>query len=228
MENPLVIDQFLEQLDYSLQLVHGGHSFAVIALDEEWFADLGSSCVAFKRLAEAFLAGAADCHRLVPMPINTLLMNLLDEIRFTAIRGLEDRARIVQLLGKVLQQYHGYVAKAALQTVGSSSETLRQALDSYLELHYRDPQLCSIQQIKKSLGWKRHSSEKVTQYSLGCTLRRYVLEFRINKACALLIETHIKISDIAFQTGFSDLAHFTNSFKRSMGMQPSAYRTKNS
>lgn len=213
--------------NYTLQLGEGLHSFALISLAEDWFKELGSSYPAFSQLTEAFLYGATDCHRLAHMPLNNTLSELLDEICFTTVKSLQNRTRMVQQLGKVLELYHGFVATVRA-AAGRSTTALRAALDSYLEQYYMDERRCSIQQIKKSLGLTRHSSEKIAKESLGCTLRRYVLEFRIGKACALLLETNAKISDIAYQTGFSDLAHFTNSFKRSMGMQPSAYRKKKS
>ncbi|WP_286895788.1 MULTISPECIES: helix-turn-helix domain-containing protein [Sphingobacterium] len=213
--------------DYALHLGHGLQSFALLSFEAEWFADFGNNYPAFGPLEEAWLKGATTCCRLGPMPLNKIMLDLLDEIRFTAIKGLQDSARVVQLLGKLLQHYHNAVV-AAEAAVGRSPEVLRLALDSYLEEHYMDESRCSIRQIKKSLGWTRHTTEQVAKNSLGCTLRRYVLEFRIQKACLLLTETNAKISDIAYQTGFSDLAHFTNSFKRSMGMQPSVYRKKNS
>ncbi|MDR0262385.1 MAG: helix-turn-helix transcriptional regulator [Sphingobacterium sp.] len=212
--------------DNAVLLEHGLHSFALIALEEEWFAGLGDHYPAFGPLTEARAKRAKACCRLAPILLNKMILDLLDEIRFTVIKGLQDSARVVQLLGKVIHHYHGGVVSAAA-AAGRSSEALRMALDNYLEQHYMDERRCCIQQIKKSLGWTRHCSEQVARDSLGCTLRRYVVEFRISKSCALLLETTIKIADIAYQTGFSDQSHFTKSFKRSMGMQPSAYRKKN-
>ncbi|MDR3006858.1 MAG: helix-turn-helix transcriptional regulator [Sphingobacterium sp.] len=213
--------------DYAPQLGHGLHSFAIIALEEEWFADLGEHYPAFSPLTEARAIGTTACYRLAPVLLNKMILDLLDDIRFTAIRGLQDSARVVQLLGKVVQHYHE-VAFSAAAAAGQNSEALRLALDSYLEEHYMDEQRSSIQQIKKSLGWKRHNAEQVAKDSLGCTLRRYVVEFRISKACILLVETNAKIADIAYQTGFSSQSSFTKSFKHAMGIQPSAYRQKNS
>ncbi len=39
-----------------------------------------------------------------------------------------------------------------------------------------------------------------------------------------LINTTSKISDIAYQLGYNDTAHFTRAFKRWTGMAPSVYR----
>ncbi len=227
LDRPYVFLCFYPADQYSLQFVQGLHSVAVIALEEEWFSDLGEHYPAFRPLTEARANGKATCYQLPRILLYKMMLDLLDVIRFTAIKGLQDSARVVQLLAKLLHFYHVAVA-AATTTLGPSTEALRLALDCYLEQHYMDEQYCSIRQIKKSLGWKRRSSEQVVKDSLGCTLRRYVVEFRIRKACALLVETDAKISDIAYQTGFSDLAHFTNSFKRSTGMSPSVYRKKNS
>ncbi len=211
--------------DYAPQLGQGLHSFAIIGLEEDWFPDPRERYPAFSPLMEAMAKGATTCCRLAPILLNKRTMNLLDEIRFTAIRSPQDSSRVVQLLGKVVQHYHeGAVSAAA--AAGKSFEALRMALDSYLEEHYMEECCSDIQQIKESLGWKRAIAEQVAKNSLGCTLRRYVVEFRISKACVLLLETNAKIADIAYQTGFSDQSHFTKSFKHAMGMLPSAYRQK--
>lgn len=54
----------------------------------------------------------------------------------------------------------------------------------------------------------------------GELLRRY----RMTKARDLLLRSTLPLSDIALEVGFSDQSHFTNAFKREMGLTPGQYR----
>ncbi|MFC4104256.1 response regulator transcription factor [Paenibacillus xanthanilyticus] len=52
----------------------------------------------------------------------------------------------------------------------------------------------------------------------------YVLEQRMERANQLLSRTTLRISEIAERVGYSDLAYFSNTYKRITGMTPSEYR----
>ena len=49
---------------------------------------------------------------------------------------------------------------------------------------------------------------------------------RIRKATELLKDPGLRISDIAEQVGFVDLAHFSRVFKKQEGMRANEYRNK--
>mgnify|MGYP005769644073 FL=1 len=59
----------------------------------------------------------------------------------------------------------------------------------------------------------------------GCTVSEYINRVRINKAASLLGTGEYTVSEAAYKTGFSDIYHFSNCFKRFVGMSPSAYRS---
>ncbi len=52
----------------------------------------------------------------------------------------------------------------------------------------------------------------------------FLTTYRIRKSLQLLAETEMRISDIAFATGFSSSSYFTDCFKRIMKTSPSTYR----
>ena len=60
----------------------------------------------------------------------------------------------------------------------------------------------------------------------GLTYRRVVDRIRYRKAVALLLETALPMTDIAFSLGYSDTAHFTRAFRRWAGRPPSAVRRR--
>ncbi|PYF76726.1 AraC family transcriptional regulator [Pedobacter nutrimenti] len=57
----------------------------------------------------------------------------------------------------------------------------------------------------------------------GVTPQTYVMLYRLGKAKKMLLE-NIPLNDIAYLNGFFDPSHFTNSFKKYFGVNPSSYR----
>ena len=58
----------------------------------------------------------------------------------------------------------------------------------------------------------------------GKTLPQYVNELRVGRACRLLAETDDKITDIALECGFTNLANFNRRFQEIIRYSPSHYR----
>ena len=52
----------------------------------------------------------------------------------------------------------------------------------------------------------------------------YVNELRVGRACQLLAEEQLKVTDLALQCGFQNLANFNRCFRRITGMTPREYR----
>ena len=53
---------------------------------------------------------------------------------------------------------------------------------------------------------------------------RYIKKRKLSKAAKMLKSTSLRISDIAYDCGFVDLAHFSKSFQKSYGSSPSDFR----
>jgi AraC family transcriptional regulator len=57
-----------------------------------------------------------------------------------------------------------------------------------------------------------------------CTVGEYVRRLRLEAACRELSGADAPLSDIASSVGFYDQSHFTNAFRRHIGMTPAQYR----
>ncbi len=53
----------------------------------------------------------------------------------------------------------------------------------------------------------------------------YINEYRIEKACDLLLSTTKSITEIALSTGFEDINYFSRTFKKLKGVSPNQFRT---
>jgi AraC family transcriptional regulator len=58
----------------------------------------------------------------------------------------------------------------------------------------------------------------------GCTMGEYVRRRRIERAMTQLRATPMPISEIALTNGFADQSHFSNLFRRQVGISPSVFR----
>jgi AraC-like DNA-binding protein len=58
----------------------------------------------------------------------------------------------------------------------------------------------------------------------GKTLPQYVNELRVGRACRLLVEDEARVTDIALECGFTNLANFNRRFLEITGLTPRGYR----
>jgi AraC-like DNA-binding protein len=66
----------------------------------------------------------------------------------------------------------------------------------------------------------------VVRERTGRSLRDHVLERRIARAQALLLEGHNSLMEVARLAGFGDQSRFTTAFRKATGLTPAAYRRR--
>jgi len=65
---------------------------------------------------------------------------------------------------------------------------------------------------------------KVFKDATGITFTDYLARVRVEKAKHLLKNPHLRVSEIAFETGFESISQFNRSFKRVTGKTPTQFR----
>jgi AraC-like DNA-binding protein len=82
----------------------------------------------------------------------------------------------------------------------------------------------SLSKVAKAVNVSpSHLSEKFKQVT-GVNFVDYVARIRFEKARANLDDVDLRISEIAFASGFQSLSQFNRVFKRLAGMSPTQYR----
>ncbi|MBB6463028.1 helix-turn-helix transcriptional regulator [Flammeovirga kamogawensis] len=82
----------------------------------------------------------------------------------------------------------------------------------------------SIEKISKKVGIHLNKLELMFQSIFGYTIYNYY-QYKRLKAAALEIELQKSaIKEIAYDYGFTDMAHFSNTFKKQFGVPPSKYK----
>lgn len=67
---------------------------------------------------------------------------------------------------------------------------------------------------------------KVFKQATGITFTDYLARIRVEKAKHLLQNPHLRVSEVAFETGFDSISQFNRSFKRITGMSPTQFRSE--
>jgi len=67
---------------------------------------------------------------------------------------------------------------------------------------------------------------KVFKEATGTTFTDYLARVRVEKAKNLLQNPHLRVSEIAFETGFDSISQFNRSFKRITGLAPTQFRNE--
>jgi len=60
----------------------------------------------------------------------------------------------------------------------------------------------------------------------GCSPHKYIIQRRVERAKALLMEGRLSVTDIAYEVGFSGQSHLSTTFRAYTGCSPSAYQDK--
>lgn len=93
---------------------------------------------------------------------------------------------------------------------------------SYIEEHLEDA--LSLTAVARFVQINpNHLSEKFKEVT-GTNFVEYIARRRFVKACKLLSDRRLRISEIAFEVGFQSLSQFNRVFKRISGKSPSHYR----
>ena len=94
---------------------------------------------------------------------------------------------------------------------------MRKAI-SYVARHYeRD---ITVQDIAGHCNINRIYLRRIFKLTLGTTLRQYIINYRIKKACDLLTEGVHSIGEISVMVGYPNQLNFSRAFKRELGISP--------
>ncbi len=95
---------------------------------------------------------------------------------------------------------------------------------SYMQAHL--DQSLTIAQVARQFSMSEVTLRRRFREAFGMPPKQYLLELRLCEAQQLLTTTRLSMQDIALQMGFFDLAHFSSTFRKHLGLSPSAWRVQ--
>jgi len=94
----------------------------------------------------------------------------------------------------------------------------------YLKVNYAEK--FSIETLATKVGLSVRQFERKFRKTFNTSPRKYVLKFRVLRACELLVKTDLSVTEVARQVGFFDHSALTKHFTIVMGVAPGAYRKR--
>ena len=151
--------------------------------------------------------------------IDEELENYFERI-YTACKLKRDYSAMGNLYG-LLDYLKNSVQRADAPAL-SQSELHFQELLHYVHRHYY--QNISVASMALETSIDRTYIFKLFKKFKHTSPSQYLLEYRLKKACMLLMKSSLSISDIGLAVGFQNAAYFSRQFARQNGMSPSSYR----
>jgi AraC-like DNA-binding protein len=130
--------------------------------------------------------------------------------RFAAVTHL------MSLIG-FLSRHYFKTARVEQRPLRKMSEVL-----SHIEEHYPEP--IPMSRLTKLAGMSESTLTRAFHKIMGCSPIDHVIRVRIGRAADLLRRTEMRVTDAAFECGFTDSNYFARQFRSVMGVSPRDYR----
>jgi len=95
----------------------------------------------------------------------------------------------------------------------------------YLGSHFSDQSL-SLSRISSDLNISTNKISSIIKKQYNLSFRQYLNTIRIAEAKRLLKETRMQVSQIAYKVGYTNLTHFSRTFKEVTSLAPNAFRSE--
>lgn len=93
----------------------------------------------------------------------------------------------------------------------------------YIQEHYRNEKLL-VEEVAQIVGLSRRSLERLFKATGPTSVHGMILRSRLDQSKQLLAQTHLRMKQVAEQSGFRDEFQFSKIFRREFGMSPRQYR----
>ncbi len=132
--------------------------------------------------------------------------------------SLQSRGVLCELVAYYLEKASKqYLLQKDSESAGKLFELVR-----YIEANLSEN--ISINALAEKVHYHPNYFSRFFKKHFGVSPTHYISTKKMDKAKTLLKSCNVSISDIAFQTGFKNIYHFSKTFKNFTGFSPSEYR----
>ncbi len=139
--------------------------------------------------------------------------------------NLEELKETVRLMAARLDTRPARREESEEGTVAAAGNHLVRAALAYMKEHCAEQHL-SLGEVADRVYVSQWHLSKLLNRETGQSFFDLLGSLRISRAKELLTGTSMRVQDVAEATGFSDVGHFSRSFKRFAGCTPGEYRNQ--
>lgn len=129
--------------------------------------------------------------------------------------------RLFITFGTYIRNHRGDLFLPQTDCRARTLEKMQQAC-LYINENCRQP--ITLDEIARQFGFSTFYFSRTFKNITGCGFNEYLLMQKIKLAQTYLAETDLKITDIAFLSGFTSITTFNRAFRHFRGCSPSTYR----
>jgi signal transduction histidine kinase/ligand-binding sensor domain-containing protein/AraC-like DNA-binding protein len=108
----------------------------------------------------------------------------------------------------------------------SSDQVLYEKVIKIINENIANPDL-NVEMLASNVGMSRVHMHRKLKELTGQSARDFIRSIRLKQAADLLAGNKLSVSEVMYALGFTNLSHFSNSFKEFYGMSPKEYAEKN-
>jgi len=144
--------------------------------------------------------------------------------RIKACHGLARFGAFCEFLHELIEcTDYRLLSNAALQSVDNDAQQSQiNTIVNRITKNLAEP--VSAAELARELGMSESRFSRFFRRATGNTFTDFVNHVRINRACQLLMESRLLITNIGFDVGFNNIANFNRRFLDIKGMTPREYR----
>lgn len=190
---------------------------------------LGDQLLGFLRTGQVFNKKPTEkdfnntTRRLIDWGVKVDLKQMEEAYFGSTILGAEQYDSMVKLL-KVFADHLSMVSNQILVEEDNTESPLIARARDFIDRNQAED--LSLEAVAKAVNTSTFYFCKMFKRATGLTFTEYLSRVRVEKAKSLLLNPHIRISEVAFEVGFQSLSQFNRVFKKITGQSPSQYRAK--
>ncbi|MBV9876027.1 MAG: helix-turn-helix domain-containing protein [Verrucomicrobia bacterium] len=163
--------------------------------------------------------------QLVEWGVSIDLTQLKDAYYHSRTLAPQQYTAMVKLLEILATHISTLANEIVVQEDEAESPMIRRAR-AYILANQADP--IDLDKVAQAMHVSTFYFCKMFKKATGLTFTDYLSRVRVEKAKTLLLNPHLRISEIAYDVGFQSLTHFNRTFRKIVGESPTAYRDSKS
>jgi len=124
--------------------------------------------------------------------------------------------------GKVLLSLQDRFIRLARRKSKDPDELLIEKATTFMEQHVREA--LTRDSVARAVGLSPSHFSRLIREKKGRTFTDLLNQYRIERACKLLVRSTHTLAEIASETGFCDQSYFSKVFRRYKGLTPAGFR----
>ncbi len=149
----------------------------------------------------------------------------LFEMKFTGrLRQLQIEAKTLELLCYTLDQLSKMWSDTGTDKTPLRQKDIKRVAEICEILDNDLSKAPTINELAKTLSWNETQLMRVFRQAVGTTVHNYLHRARMEKACDLLANTEMTITQIAMSVGYEYSSNFITAFRKYFGVTPKQVR----